>query len=158
RLLVVVEPDRARQVLDCFAENALLQANVADVDARQGVLWLTHEHLLKGEQGVVELILQHQRPAEKRLGLRIVWRQVEGVFQDLLRATEIAHRNLAPSLLYEGRGADVVGADHRLLAAKSRRNGWRYAPHALPFLDESKHVPAECRERGQIVIDGLEQR
>src|SRR5262249_28797832 len=48
-LSVVAEPDGARQVLYGLAENALLQTNVTDVDARKGVLRLAHQHLLKGE-------------------------------------------------------------------------------------------------------------
>src|SRR2546427_1712697 len=47
RLLVVVEADRLRKVLDGFAEDALLEADVPDVDAGEGVGGLLHEDLLK---------------------------------------------------------------------------------------------------------------
>src|SRR5436190_21725951 len=72
RLLVVIETDGARQVLDGLVPRALLETDVADVDACERVLRLAHEHLLEPREGVVVLLLQHQRPAEQRLGVRVV--------------------------------------------------------------------------------------
>src|SRR5439155_3948842 len=64
-LLVVVESDRLGQVLDRLPEDPLLQTDVADVDPRERIRRLLHEHLLKGSQGVVILLVQHLRPAEQ---------------------------------------------------------------------------------------------
>ena len=93
RLLVVVEPNRPREVLDRLAEDALLQADVPDVDARQRVLRLPHQHLLEVHQRVVVLLLQHLRPAEQRLRLRVVrGRAVPS--QRRLRAGVVAEREI----------------------------------------------------------------
>ena len=72
RLLVVVEANRARQVLDGLAEDLLLEADVADVDPRHRVVRLAYKHLLEPHQRVVVLLLEHQRPAEECLRLRVV--------------------------------------------------------------------------------------
>ena len=79
RLLVVAQPDGTRKMLDRLTKDALLQANVADVDACEGVLRLAHQDLLEHEQRVVVLLLQHQRPPQQRLRLRIVRRKLEGL-------------------------------------------------------------------------------
>src|SRR6478672_11190410 len=107
-LLVVVEADRARQVLDRLAKYPLLEANVADIDARERVLRLAHQDLLEHEERVVILLLQHQRPAEQRFGLRIVRREVERLAQSSLRADVIPERKLAPSFFDEGRRPEMV--------------------------------------------------
>src|SRR6266702_978805 len=69
RLLVIVEPDRLREVLDRLTENAFLQTDVSDVDAGERVGGLFHEDLLKRAEGVVVVLVQHLRPPEQRLGL-----------------------------------------------------------------------------------------
>src|SRR5256886_12340485 len=53
RLLVVVEPDRLREVLDRLTEDALLQTDVPDVDTGERVRRLLHQDLLKGAERVV---------------------------------------------------------------------------------------------------------
>src|SRR5947209_869666 len=110
-LLVVVESDRLGQVLDRLPEDPLLQTDVADVDPRERIRRLLHEHLLKGSQGVVILLVQHLRPAEQRLGLGLAGRELQGFLQRLDRPDVVAERDEAPALLDEGRGADVVGVD-----------------------------------------------
>src|SRR5438132_1418157 len=84
-LLVVVESDRLGQVLDRLPEDPLLQTDVADVDPRERIRRLLHEHLLKGSQGVVILLVQHLRPAEQRLGLDLAGRELQGFLQRLDR-------------------------------------------------------------------------
>ena len=81
RLLVVVETDRPRQVLDRLAENSLPEADVADVDPRQRVVRLAHEHLLKRQQRVRRTCLAASapsraatRPAGRPARARAPWR------------------------------------------------------------------------------------
>src|SRR5947207_1281215 len=112
RLPVVVEPDRLGQMLDRLPEDPLLETDVADVDARQRIRRLLHEHFLEGSQGVVVVLVQHLRPAEQRLSLGLAGRQLQRLLQRLDRARVVAERDEAPPLLDEGRGADVVGV-HR---------------------------------------------
>ena len=53
-LPIVVEAYGFGQVLDGLAENLLLETDVSDVDAGQGILRLSNQHLLEVEQRVVD--------------------------------------------------------------------------------------------------------
>jgi hypothetical protein len=61
-------------VLDRLAEQALAQADVADVDAGEGVHRLAHQHFLEREERRVVLLVQHHRPPEQRFRLRLAGR------------------------------------------------------------------------------------
>jgi hypothetical protein len=77
-------------VLDRLAEEALAQADVAEVDASERVRRLAHQHLPKCEQRIVILLVQHHRPAEKGLGLRLAGRQLQRSRERRFRGAVIA--------------------------------------------------------------------
>src|SRR6266699_3605723 len=118
RLLVVVEPDRLREVLDRLAENAFLQTDISDVDAGERVGGLFHEDLLKRAERVVVVLVQHLRPAEQRLGLRLSRGELQ-------RPGVVPEGDEAPPLLDERRRTNVVGVDRGARAGELRRRCFR---------------------------------
>src|SRR5665213_2981140 len=159
RLAIVVESYRLREMLDCFPEDALLEADVAEVDARERIGGLPHQHFLEVEQRLVVLLLKHLRPAEQRLGLRIVRRELERPLERALRALVIAERDEAPSLLDERRCADVIGHHYRAIAPELRCDRRRGALlHLLPLLDELLDVLAQRTKLCELELHLLEER
>src|SRR6476659_10296245 len=152
RLRVVVEPDGLRQVLDRLAEDSLLEADVADVDARERVRRLLHQDPLEIQQGVVVLLLMHLRPAKQRRCLEIVRRQLERLLQRRFGGRVVAERDAGPALLDEGRGPDVVGAKRRGRGLKRRR--LRRTTNRLPALHEPLNVLLEGAKLGELALDG----
>src|SRR5207245_10507348 len=120
-LPVVIEPDRFGQMLDRLSEDFLLEADVADVDARERIGGLFHQHLLDGAEGVVVVFMQHPRPTEQRLRLRLTRRELQRPLEGRDGARVIAERYQTPSLFEEGRGTDVIGMHRRPLAGELRR-------------------------------------
>src|SRR6266576_2660139 len=121
RLLVVVEPDRLREVLDRLAENAFLQTDISDVDAGERVGGLFHEDLLKRAERVVVVLVQHLRPAEQRLGLRLSRGELQRLVQGLDRPGVVPEGDEAPPLLVERRRTNVVGVDRGARAGELGR-------------------------------------
>src|SRR5262245_2353973 len=159
RLLVVVEPDRFRKMLDRLAEDPLLEADVADVDARQRIRRLFHQDLLKGRQGVVVVAVQHLRPAEQGFGLRLPRGQLERLVEGLNGAVVIPERNEAPSLLDERRRADVVrfhrGTDTGELGRGRLRGGRRL--QLLVLVDQKADILFQLPHVGEQRVDLLEK-
>jgi hypothetical protein len=52
-------------VLDGFPEDALLQADVSDIDAGQGIGGLLHQHLGEVAERVVIVLVEHLGPAQE---------------------------------------------------------------------------------------------
>src|SRR2546426_8819317 len=125
RLLVVVEPDRLREVLDRLAENAFLQTDISDVDAGERVGGLFHEDLLKRAERVVVVLVQHLRPVEQRLGLRLSRGELQRLVQGLDRPGVVPEGDEAPPLLDERRRTNVVGVDRGARAGELRRRCFR---------------------------------
>src|SRR2546430_137263 len=159
RLLVVVEPDRFGQMLDRLPEDPLLEPDVADIDARERIRRLLHEHLLEGSQGVVVLLVQHLRPAEQRLGLGLAGRQLQGLLERLDRARVVTERDEAPPLLDEGRGADVVGV-HRGPRARElgSRRLRRRRRELLVAVDELADLFLQLAQLADERVDLFEER
>src|SRR5207244_9272275 len=125
RLLVVVEPDRLREVLDRLAENAFLQTDISDVDAGERVGRFFHEDLLKRAERVVVVLVQHLRPAEQRLGLRLSRGELQRLVQGLDRPGVVPEGDEAPPLLVERRRTNVVGVDRGARAGELGRRCFR---------------------------------
>src|SRR6266576_2654573 len=125
RLLVVVEPDRLREVLDRLAENAFLQTDISDVDAGERVGRLFHQDLLKRAERVVVVLVQHLRPAEQRLGLRLSRGELQRLVQGLDRPGVVPEGDEAPPLLVERRRTNVVGVDRGARAGELGRRCFR---------------------------------
>ena len=159
RLLVVVQPDRLRQVLDRLAEDPLLQADVADIDARERIRGLLHQDFLEGAEGVVVVFVQHLRPAQQRLRLRLPGRQLERLRERLNRAGVVAQGNETPALLDERRRTDVIGMEHRPLAGEFRRRGLLgIGGQLLVAIHELADVVLQLGQLGQRSVDLLEKR
>src|SRR6266699_89760 len=125
RLLVVVEPDRLREVLDGLAEDALLQTDVPDVDPGERVRRLLHQNLLEGAERVVVVLVQHLRPAEERFRLRLSGGELQRFLQRLDRPRVVAEGDETPPLFDEGRRPDVVRVDRGAGAREFRRRRLR---------------------------------
>src|SRR6266699_3199204 len=119
RLLVVVEPDRLREVLDGLAEDALLQTDVPDVDPGERVRRLLHQDLLEGAERVVVVLVQHLRPAEERFRLRLSGGELQRFLQRLDRPRVVAEGDETPPLFDEGRRPDVVRVDRGAVPVNS---------------------------------------
>ena len=143
-------------MLDRLAENPLLEADVADVDARERIGRLAEQHLLEVHERFVVLLLEHLRPAEERLGLRITGGELIGLGQRFLRTGMIAERQSAPPLFDEGGGADVVGHHDGLLTGELRRER-RVGGKRFPLVDERLDVVLEGGEIGDLLLDGAEE-
>src|SRR6266480_1565311 len=124
-LLVVIEPDGLREMLDRFAEDALLQTDVPDVDAGERVRGLLHQHLLKRAERIVVVLVQHLRPPEERFGLRFSGGELQRLLQRLDRTRIVPERDQAPPLFDESRRADVVCVDRGARARELRRRRLR---------------------------------
>src|SRR6185437_5034637 len=157
RLLVVVEPDRLRQVLDRLAEDALLQTDIPDVDTGERVRGLLHQDLLKGAECVVVVLVQHLRPPEQRFRLGLSRRELQRLLQRLNRARVVPERDEAPPLFDEGGRADVVGVDRGTRAGELRcRRLRRRCRDLLEAVHQLADLLLEGRQLADERVDLLE--
>ena len=156
-LFVVIEPDGLGQMLDRLSEDFFLEADVPDIDARQRIRGLFHQYLLKGAQGIVVIFMQHLRPTEQRLCLRLPRGELQRPLQGRDGARMIAERDETPSFFDEGRRTDVIGVHRRPLAGELRRRRLlRVGGELFVTVDELANLVLQLRELAQHPVDFLE--
>src|SRR5579859_662506 len=146
-------------MLDRLAEDLFLEADVADVDARERIGRLLHQHLLKGGERAVVLLVQHLRPPEQRLRLRLAGRELQRLRERLDRPRGVAEHYKTKTLFDERRRADVVGVQHRPLSREFRSSGLlRVGCNLLVAIDELADVFFQLRQLAEHAVDLLEER
>src|SRR6267142_1972933 len=145
-------------MLDRLAEDPLLEADVADVDARERIGRLLHQDFLEGAEGIVVILVQHLRPAEQRLSLRLSGGELKRFRERLNRTGVVAERDQTPALLDECGRADVIGVEHRPLPGEFRSGGLLCVRGDLfVAIDELADIVLELRQLTQHAVHLLEE-
>jgi hypothetical protein len=100
-------------VLDGLAVDPLLEADVADVHARDCVRGILLQHAIEREQCIVVRPAQHLRPSQQHQGLRVIRHQFERATEFRFGRGWITARDEAPAAIDVCRRIEAVTAGWR---------------------------------------------